>query len=326
MNKTAEQPLVAIRCITYNHEAYIRDALDGFVMQKTDFPYVAIIHDDASTDRTAEIIKEYAAKYPHIIKPIYETENQYSKRDGSLSRIMRDACIASRAKYIAVCEGDDYWTDPLKLQKQVDFLESHPDYSMVCTNFEVVNEDNTICKEQDNFNLMRNKSLTGIDFVKLLSGNCILTCTTCFKSEVLLTEVYEQCRNKLDYCLFLSSLFVGKIKYFNSKTACYRRVATGQMISNSYNVLKTCDAIQRYFGEFWLNKFEKCDKYNSKKIKKILACQLIIQYKHYRNDKATKNDIRRIFNKHKSLWVYSLNGVIYALRELLLNKYNNYVK
>lgn len=130
MNKTAEQPLVAIRCITYNHEAYIRDALDGFVMQKTDFPYVAIIHDDASTDRTAEIIKDYEAKYPHIIKPIYETENQYSKRDGSLSRIMRDACIASRAKYIAVCEGDDYWTDPLKLQKQVDFLESHPDYSM----------------------------------------------------------------------------------------------------------------------------------------------------------------------------------------------------
>ncbi|MDE5714067.1 MAG: glycosyltransferase, partial [Muribaculaceae bacterium] len=71
--------VVAIRCCTYNHEPYIRDALEGFVMQKTDFPFVAIVHDDASTDRTAEIIREYAEKYPDIIKPIYETENQYSK-------------------------------------------------------------------------------------------------------------------------------------------------------------------------------------------------------------------------------------------------------
>ena len=121
-------PLVAIRCITYNHEPYIRDALNGFVMQKTNFPFVAIVHDDASTDGTAEIIREYAAKYPNIIKPIFETENQYSKHDGSISRIMAEAQERSGAKYIAMCEGDDYWTDPNKLQKQVDFLESHPDY------------------------------------------------------------------------------------------------------------------------------------------------------------------------------------------------------
>lgn len=122
---------VAIKCMTYNHEAYIRDALDGFVMQQTDFPFVAIVHDDASTDNTAAIIREYAEKYPNIIKPIYEAENQYSKRDGSLKRIMDAACNAYGAKYIALCEGDDYWTDPLKLQKQVEFLEANPDYTMV---------------------------------------------------------------------------------------------------------------------------------------------------------------------------------------------------
>ena len=126
--------LVAIKCATYNHEPYIRDALEGFVMQKTNFPFVAIVHDDASTDGTPDIIREYAAKYPDIIKPIYETENQYSKRDGSLRRIMNAAVEASGAKYVALCEGDDYWTDPLKLQKQVDFLESHPDYSLVFAN------------------------------------------------------------------------------------------------------------------------------------------------------------------------------------------------
>ena len=127
-NKDNQQPLmVTIRCIAYNQERYIRDCLEGFVMQKTNFRFEAIVHDDASTDGTAAIIKEYAEKYPDIIKPILETENQYSKHDGSLQRIMAEGC---KGKYVAFCEGDDYWTDPLKLQKQVDFLESHPDYSL----------------------------------------------------------------------------------------------------------------------------------------------------------------------------------------------------
>ena len=122
-------PLVSIRCLVYNHEPYLRQCLDGFVMQKTNFPFEAIVHDDASTDGSAAIIREYAEKYPDIIKPIYETENQYSKRDGTLTRAM-DAAMHPASKYVALCEGDDYWTDPEKLQIQVDFLERHPDYSM----------------------------------------------------------------------------------------------------------------------------------------------------------------------------------------------------
>lgn len=126
-----QEIVVSIKCLIYNHEQYIRQCLDGIVMQKTNFCFEAIVHDDASTDSSAAIIREYAEKYPHIIKPIYETENQYSKRDGSLTRIMNAAC---KGKYIAVCEGDDYWIDPLKLQKQVDFLENHPKISYVFTN------------------------------------------------------------------------------------------------------------------------------------------------------------------------------------------------
>lgn len=124
------KPHVVIRCITYNHEPYIKEALDGFVMQKTNFPFIAIVHDDASKDGTTEILKEYAEKYPDIIFPIFEEENQYSKKDGSLRKIINEATLCTDAKYVALCEGDDYWTDPNKLQKQVDFLESHPDYSM----------------------------------------------------------------------------------------------------------------------------------------------------------------------------------------------------
>ena len=119
-DKDNQQPLmVSIRCAVYNHEPYIRKCLEGFVMQKTNFRFEAIVHDDASTDGSAAIIKEFAEKYPDIIKPILETENQYSKQDGSLGRIMDESC---HGKYIAFCEGDDYWTDPLKLQKQIDFL------------------------------------------------------------------------------------------------------------------------------------------------------------------------------------------------------------
>ena len=112
-------------------------------MQKTNFKFEAIIHDDASTDNSAIIIKEYASKYPDIIKPILETENQYSKHDGSLSRIM-NAAVASNAKYIAYCEGDDFWTDPYKLQKQVDILEANPKVTMVYTGFQTINDQGQI--------------------------------------------------------------------------------------------------------------------------------------------------------------------------------------
>ena len=119
--------MVTILCTVYNHEKYVRECLDGLVMQKTSFRYEAVVHDDASTDNSAAIVKEYAEKFPNIINAILEVENQYSKNDGSLSRIMDEH---TRGKYVAICEGDDYWTDPLKLQKQFDFMESHPGCSM----------------------------------------------------------------------------------------------------------------------------------------------------------------------------------------------------
>lgn len=120
-------PLVSICCITYNHGPYIRDALEGFLSQKVDFPIEILIHDDASTDETPEIIREYKARYPQVIKPILRTENQYSK---GISNISVFNFPRARGKYIAMCEGDDYWIDPGKLQAQVDYLEAHPDCAL----------------------------------------------------------------------------------------------------------------------------------------------------------------------------------------------------
>ena len=122
-----QSPLVSITCLTYNHAPYLRQCLDGFVMQKTSFPIEILIYDDASEDGTQDIIREYERKYPDLIKPIYQTENQYSK--GVKVEFVYNYPRA-KGKYIAFCEGDDYWTDPNKLQKQIDFLERHQEHVM----------------------------------------------------------------------------------------------------------------------------------------------------------------------------------------------------
>lgn len=121
-------PLISICCLSFNHAVFLRQCLEGFLSQQTEYSYEILIHDDCSTDGTIEIIKEYSQKYPDIIFPIFELENQYSK--GKASTIDFYNYKRARGKYIAYCEGDDYWTDPYKLQKQVSFLEDHPEYSV----------------------------------------------------------------------------------------------------------------------------------------------------------------------------------------------------
>lgn len=117
---------VSIICMAYNHEAYIRDALESFVTQKTDFAFEVLVNDDTSTDGTAAVIREYAEKYPDIIRPFYQEKNLYSQGIDIEAAVLTPA---SRGKYLAYCEGDDYLCDTDKLQLQADFLDAHPDYS-----------------------------------------------------------------------------------------------------------------------------------------------------------------------------------------------------
>ncbi len=132
-----DKPLISIYCATYNHEKYIRDALDGFLIQQTDFPFEILLHDDASTDGTADIVREYEKNYPHIIKPIYQTVNQYSQGNRPISFTFPQ----SKGEYIALCEGDDYWIDALKLQKQIEFLNKNNEFVMYSHQVNII--DNT---------------------------------------------------------------------------------------------------------------------------------------------------------------------------------------
>jgi glycosyltransferase involved in cell wall biosynthesis len=131
------RPVVTVCCLAYNQEEFITEALDGFAKQETTFPFEVIVHDDTSTDRTPEIIREYAARRPDIFRPIFQTENQFSK-NGIYPNATHVYPLA-RGKYIALCDGDDYWTDPHKLQKQVDFMEKNPSFALCYHDYYVKN-------------------------------------------------------------------------------------------------------------------------------------------------------------------------------------------
>lgn len=130
-----EKCMVTILCPAYNHEKYIRQTLESFLAQKTDFKFEILVHDDASTDGTADIIREIAAKYPDVVFPTFQVENQYSKGAVIMDILLPNA----RGKYVALCEGDDYWSDNDKLQLQVDWLENNPEYSACVHNTVMLN-------------------------------------------------------------------------------------------------------------------------------------------------------------------------------------------
>ena len=173
MSNNHSNIIVSICCITYNHAPFIRKALDGFLMQQapSGIPQGAkmsdwceiLIHDDCSADGTTDIVKEYATKYPDLIFPLYEEVNQYSKG------VKVDFFNYNRAKgkYIAYCEGDDYWTDPNKLQKQVDFMESHPDYSICmhgCSVYDTRSKKKYVSRDFSRYAQTSNKREDGLDF------------------------------------------------------------------------------------------------------------------------------------------------------------------
>jgi glycosyltransferase involved in cell wall biosynthesis len=212
-------PLVSIICTAYNHETYIKDALEGFVIQKTSFPIEIIVHDDASSDNTANIIRAYEAKYPELFTNIYQTENQYSKGKGDVARIIFSA---ARGKYIALCEGDDYWVDPYKLQKQFDFLESNPEYGMVHTNLDVYYEETNSFKRS--FHSENDVKLRGSIFETLLVDNPIATVTVMFRREYLNhINLDNLSRFKMgDLFIWLEIAKHSKIGYIDDVTSVYR--------------------------------------------------------------------------------------------------------
>ena len=225
-----EHPLVSIKCLAYNHEKFIAQAMDGFLMQETDFPFEVIVHDDASKDKTADILREYEKKFPLIVKPVYQTENQYSKQDGSLTRA---ANAPLKGKYIAECEGDDYWIDPHKLQLQVDFLESHPDYAMTFHDAEIKNE----LGENSTESVYPQLEDRDYSATEIFEKWTIPTASMVYKREVFDYPI-QNIFNILNGDLFHveKCAHTGKIRCFNKKMSVYRIQPSGLTWDTSRNI------------------------------------------------------------------------------------------
>lgn len=216
--------IVSVICNTYNHAQYIKKALDGFVMQRTAFPIEILIHDDASTDGTSDIIREYEKKYPTLIKPLYQKENQHSKgiRINNTFQYPR-----TRGKYIALCEGDDYWTDPLKLQKQIEQLEAHPEIDICAHAVSVVYGESKHSRKK--ISPANQKTIFPIESVIAGGGGFVATNSLVFRRELIEMQASYTKYYGIDYSLQIQGAMRGGLLYLPDAMGGYRKA-----VSNSW--------------------------------------------------------------------------------------------
>lgn len=209
---------VTIFCIVYNSRQYIQQCLDAFLKQKTNYKFEIVIHDDASTDGTKEIIENYSKKYPDIIRPFYEEENQYSK--GNITKIIKELYKKSKGKYLAQCDGDDYWCDEYKLQKQVDFMEAHPDYVLCYHPAKMIYVD----EEREPVIIGKSTYKNPQSYYKLIKANNIPSSSVMYRTEYLKKELldYPECIYPGDWFTHISVAKHGKIGYLPDIMHVYR--------------------------------------------------------------------------------------------------------
>jgi glycosyltransferase involved in cell wall biosynthesis len=214
-------PVVSIFCITYNHENFIRDAIEGFLMQETTFPVEIFIHDDASTDGAAEIVKECAEKHPGLFWTILQTENQWSKGN---QKVLFQYLVKQRGEFIALCEGDDFWGDPKKLEIQVDFLEKNPDFSCCFHRTRLVDENSATIQE-DYFIPDGSEFDIRDCLVKLKKKYA--TCSMVFRREALAHPKPWFLKSPTDMFLELQLALNGKIGFIDRNMGAYRKHGGG---------------------------------------------------------------------------------------------------
>lgn len=217
-----EKIMVSIVCNTFNQADYIAEALESFVMQRTNFSYEILVHDDASTDSTVQIIKTYEEKYPDLVKPIYQEVNQYSQ-DVNIDSVFQYS--RAKGKYIAYCEGDDYWTDPLKLQKQFDLMEQHPEIDICAHGARAVDAETK--EEIEMIAPAKEDTLFSIEEVIRGEGGFVSTNSLFMRTECM-CQFYEfSDKFPFDYAMQIQGALKGGMLYLAEIMSEYRKDAKG---------------------------------------------------------------------------------------------------
>jgi glycosyltransferase involved in cell wall biosynthesis len=251
--RSHQKPLVSIACNAYNHQEYISDAIDSFLMQETDFPFEILVHDDASTDNTADVVQSYTSKYPNLIKPVYQTENQYSLGCDLISFNFSRA----KGEYIALCEGDDYWSDKNKLQIQIKKMREHPDCQLSFHPATIL-INNTITKDVTANHLDDDAVFDVKEVIKGDGGFCP-TASIIIKKEAIenLPDFFKGAPVGDYFLQILGSVNAGAL-YINRIMSVYRIHPGGVWTSTArnYNALKS-------FIAKMSTSFDEMDKYYS---------------------------------------------------------------
>ena len=287
--------MVSVICTVYNHEKYLRKCLDGFVMQNTNFKFEVLIHDDASTDGSADIIREYEKKYPDIIKPIYQTENQYSK---GISISATFLLPRAKGKYIALCEGDDYWIDENKLQQQYDYMKTNPQCSM-CVH-EAIQID-YVTNERRNVTGMAKDRDFKVDEVILGGGELFSTNSFFMKKNIYSDRLpCFAAEGFYDYQLCIYGAINGDIHYFSKPMSVYNYAVPGswsvrisnvrdKKITHNKELIRMLNEVDKYYNyKFTSSINKKIDKtqYCIYRLNGDYLKLLNIKYKQYYDEDA----------------------------------------
>ena len=282
---------VSIVCVTYNHEKYIRKAIESFLMQETNFRYEIIIHDDASTDNTPSIIKEYQQKYPNIIRPILQKDNQFSHH---ISVHKNFIIPAVRGEYVALCDGDDYWTDPLKIQRQADILDQFSNID-ICTHATEIVYSNPK-KKKKLISPSKIDKVFSVEDVIRGGGGFVSTNSIMYRASLDKNIPFFRKKTGDDYAIQIHGSLNGGMFFISKVMSAYRYHADGswttRMNNNISKRLKYFDDIK-----FFLNEVDEFTnhKYTHSIEKRILEEEFIVI--------ELQNKCKMLLNKkYKDVW------------------------
>lgn len=304
------KPTVSIKCTAFNHEKYISNALDSFLIQETTFPFEIVVHDDASTDNTAKIIKEYENRYPHIIKPIYEIENQYSKGDDSLTKSINSKL---KGKYVALCEGDDFWIDKHKLQKQYDALQNNKKCSLCVHKTKVVKEDGATFL----YEMPKKKIKKGVVNQDDCSDTLFFHTSSCFMTKESYDTfnrepyIFRDEGRKIgveDAPLFFYYSYFENIFYIDEYMSIYRRFADNSWTKRNTSSDKTYINTAVHFISMFKNMDEISNYKYHNSLKKVMNYYNFgIYYRQNKYKELIKEEYRNVlflFPLYKRIMIY----------------------